>query len=160
MVIFVTFIYLIAWKIKFEKITKNAVETNQMLWDEYSKNMTQREREDCFGDWLLRRKRETNSRFYNIPWIHNAPYKYYDIQINGNKYKLTKEEIAEKLSVPIEELNNGMPEIVYTDWKCPAERDKIISRLDNSILDKSLENTYIKILKEIYGYDYTKRRGI
>lgn len=40
---------------------------NQLLWDEYSKNMTRDEKMDCFIDWLERNKAEHGDDSYYIP---------------------------------------------------------------------------------------------
>ena len=50
-----------------ELITKKKIERNQLLWDEYSKDMTHDEKMDCFSDWLKYNKEKHGDNFYYIP---------------------------------------------------------------------------------------------
>ena len=48
-------------------VTDIKLKRNQLLWDEYSKNMTYDEKTDCFLDWLERNKAEHGDDFYYTP---------------------------------------------------------------------------------------------
>ena len=48
-------------------ITKKKLKRNQLLWDEYSKNMTFDEKIDCFSNWLEYNKEKHGDNFYYIP---------------------------------------------------------------------------------------------
>lgn len=47
--------------------TRKKLKRNQLLWDEYSKNMTFDEKIDCFSDWLKYNKEKHGDNFYYIP---------------------------------------------------------------------------------------------
>lgn len=48
-------------------ITRKKLKRNQLLWDEYSKNMTHDEKMDCFLEWLQDNKQKYGDDFYYIP---------------------------------------------------------------------------------------------
>ena len=48
-------------------ITRKKLKRNQLLWNEYSKNMTHSEKMDCFCDWLEHNKAKHGDNFYYIP---------------------------------------------------------------------------------------------
>jgi hypothetical protein len=48
-------------------ITRKKLKRNQLLWDEYSKNMTFDEKLDCFNDWLSANRAKHGDKFYYIP---------------------------------------------------------------------------------------------
>ena len=50
-------------------ITHKNISINQKEWDEYSKGMTNQEKINCFGPWLLYQKNKHNWRYFYIPWI-------------------------------------------------------------------------------------------
>lgn len=61
-ILFLT-LYLIADKIIAEKRLKE----NQIAWDEYSKNMSKFEKDDCFLEWCNERKMQMGWRFFYFP---------------------------------------------------------------------------------------------
>lgn len=58
-----TVIYLFADHV----ITIIRVEQNQKAWNEYSKDMTDSEKLNCFGDWLSMRKNEKGWKYFYVP---------------------------------------------------------------------------------------------
>lgn len=50
-------------------ITRKKVKRNQLLWDEYSKDMTHDEKMECFLEWLHDNKVKHGDSFYYIPRI-------------------------------------------------------------------------------------------
>jgi hypothetical protein len=50
-------------------ITRKKVKRNQLLWDEYSKDMTYYEKMECFLEWLHDNKAKHGDNFYYIPRI-------------------------------------------------------------------------------------------
>lgn len=48
-------------------ITLKRVNENQKAWNEYSKDMSDNEKMDCFYDWLSARKVEKGWKHYYIP---------------------------------------------------------------------------------------------
>lgn len=60
-------LYLIIYIVIDNLITRKRVKQNQIAWDKYSKNMTYREKQDCYLDWCIQRKAENGWRFYYFP---------------------------------------------------------------------------------------------
>ena len=50
-------------------ITRKKLKRNQLLWDEYSKDMTHDEKMECFLEWLHDNKAKHGDSFYYIPRI-------------------------------------------------------------------------------------------
>ena len=53
-------------------ITNKRLKISQKDWDEYSKNMTRKQKEDIFCDWLRYHQQEKGWPHLYIPRIHNA----------------------------------------------------------------------------------------
>jgi len=51
-------------------ITRFRVRENQKAWDEFSQNMTFRERTDIYLEWVEMRKKEKGWKYYYFPCIH------------------------------------------------------------------------------------------
>lgn len=58
-------IYLVADRI----ITNHRLEINQRAWDEYSKNMTRKQKEDIFIEWIDEQQKKHGWGFKYIPRI-------------------------------------------------------------------------------------------
>ncbi len=63
----ITFLFL--YQVIDEIITNKRLKENQILWNEYSKNMTFNEKMDCYLYWCKQRKVEKGWRNYYFPKI-------------------------------------------------------------------------------------------
>lgn len=98
--------------------SKKYLRENQEAWDEYCKDMTFRERQECFPDWIKQRKEETGHEYYWIPsQFHTEPI-YQECTIDGVYYRGKIEEIAEQSKIHLnilKSLNDGvLPEYFNT----------------------------------------------
>ena len=48
-------------------ITRKKIERNQILWDEYSKYMSEKEKSDVYLDWVKQNKYKHGDKFYYFP---------------------------------------------------------------------------------------------
>ena len=93
---------------------KRRLMENQEAWDEYCKNMTFRERQERFPDWVRQRKMETGHEFFWIPnRFHTEPI-VMECVIDGVRRRGTIEEISKHSGMPLsilESINDGfLPE--------------------------------------------------
>ncbi len=80
---------------------KRYLRGNQQAWDEYCKNMTFRERQECFLDWARQRKEETGHEYFWIPNRFHTEPTVYEIVIDGVRRRGTVKEISEHTGIPI-----------------------------------------------------------
>ena len=64
-----TIIYISGFYLVDLYLTRKRVSINQKDWDEYSKNMTDQEKMDCFNEFLYSQKAKYNWNYLYIPWI-------------------------------------------------------------------------------------------
>lgn len=98
---------------------KRYLRENQQAWDKYCENITFRERQECFSDWVRQRKEETGHEYFWIPnRFHTEPI-VMECVIDGVRRRGTIEEISEHSGIPLSILksfNDGvLPE--YLDTK-------------------------------------------
>lgn len=60
-------LFLVVWLIADRTITLHRLKINQREWDEYSKGMTRKEKDEVFLDWLHDNKLKHGWRFLYIP---------------------------------------------------------------------------------------------
>lgn len=97
---------------------KKYLRENQEAWDEYCKDMTFRERQERFGDWVRQRKEETGHEYYRIPnRFHTEPI-VLECIVDGVRRRGTIEEISEHTGIPLsilKSINDGfLPEYLNT----------------------------------------------
>lgn len=80
---------------------KKYLRENQEAWDEYCKDMTFRERQECFSDWIKQRKEETGREYYWIPNRFHTEPTVYEIVIDGVRRRGTVKEISGHTGIPI-----------------------------------------------------------
>ncbi len=51
-------------------ITRFRVRENQKAWDRFSQNMTFKEKDDIYFEWVKKRKKEKGWKYYYFPSIH------------------------------------------------------------------------------------------
>lgn len=80
---------------------KRYLRENQQAWDKYCENMTFRERQECFSDWVRQRKEETGHEYFWIPNRFHTEPTVYEIVIDGVRRRGTVKEISEHTGIPI-----------------------------------------------------------
>jgi hypothetical protein len=97
----ICYVILIMWLIYDEFVTRYRLSINQKKWDEYCKNLTKYERRKEIMPWICERQIENKYSNRYIPKIDNVPYTVFELNINGEYYKGTIEEIEEKSGTDI-----------------------------------------------------------
>lgn len=97
---------------------KKHLRENQEAWDEYCKDMTFRERQEYFMDWVILRKVETGHTHLWIPNRFHTKPAVQECVIDGVYYRGTIEQISEQSGVSLDVLksiNEGiLPEYLNT----------------------------------------------
>lgn len=97
----ICYVILIMWLIYDEFVTRYRLSINQKKWDEYCENLTKYERRKEIMPWICERQIENKWSNRYIPKIDNVPYTVFELNINGEYYKGTIEEIEEKSGTDI-----------------------------------------------------------
>lgn len=66
---FIAAIFLIIFFAVDRYLTNKRIKINQLAWDEFSKGMTDREKMNCFMDFLYRQQEKYGWSCLYIPWI-------------------------------------------------------------------------------------------
>ena len=97
---------------------KKYLKENQEAWDEYCKDMTFQERQECFSDWVKQRKVETGHEYSWIPTKNHTEPIVMECVIDGIRRRGTIEEISEHSGIPLsvlKSINDGfLPEYLNT----------------------------------------------
>lgn len=91
-------------------LKRRKLKENQEAWDNFSKNMTLKERREHYLEWCEQRKGKTGNYFYWFPQENHIPPIYHECIINGKYYRGTKQEIIQESNMPreIEEYLEGV----------------------------------------------------
>lgn len=119
---------LVVWAIVDYLITKMRMQKSQKAWNEYSKNLTPRERHEHYVEWCENFRLENGYEFYYFPRRNDHLASVFEASIDGNYYRGTMKELSEKTGIPISICEIMFKTIFVCDYS--SEDIKKLNKID------------------------------